>query len=339
MKSWLREFLAVAGTLMSAVAGTAAIMSAEQTRAEPVLPRVVWLYQTFGFGDAKERLRGYLGSNGLVDGRNITLQFHELGAGETDYGAIAATRPAVIVSIAHEGLPDLIKRVRDIPIVFYNLGRDPVTLGFVSSLQRPGGNVTGTTIGIDELEGKRWEVLKELVPGLKRGAQLVDKKAIDDAHERAARDPDIARIVKAAYANTAAVGARLGIEIAWLGIASDASAREIGSLVREARVQALVVDMSTPALKAYLKESRIPAMGGDFRSVRNGMLVGSSFDFNEGEAYAARAVARILRGESPATIPVYRTRNIGFAVNKTTAREMGIEIPPTLLVRALEVFE
>ena len=131
---------------------------------------------------------------------------------------------------------------------------------------------------------------------------------------------------------------RLGIEIrdvlvpsATLALATDA--------IRKSKSDALVDWTEIPGLPAFLKEARIPACGVGFAFARNGGLLAASFDFNEGTKQAVAIVARILRGESPATIPIYEGTRYGFAVNLRTARAMALTIPASIRIQATEVIE
>jgi putative ABC transport system substrate-binding protein len=303
-------------------------------------PRVTWINAG---GDPRRRaIRDHLKAAGLVDGRDMALHFEQVK--EPDAGfvdRIRAARPAVIVSFFDEAFALLSERVRDIPIVVYHLGTDPVALGLVQSLRRPGGNITGTMIDLQGVARKNVELMKELAPGARRFAALMGKEAYEQQILHPERlHPLLAASIKLVQENDKVIHAALGVEVVQLAVPKDASADELEALIRKADVQGLYLHVRfTPELRAVTRKARLPTMAYSFRSARNGVLLGHSFDWDEGESHAASIVARILRGENPAVIPVYILKNFGYALNRTTARESGIDIPPSVLLRAMEVYD
>jgi putative ABC transport system substrate-binding protein len=281
----------------------------------------------------------------LAEGRDLDIQFVMLPPifapvplDSDVVDGLLATRPAVIVGLYSTAFTNLAERVTDRPLVFYNFQGDPVAAGLVQSLRRPGGNVTGAMIGMEDIQRRQWALVKELAPRMKRGALIVDANVRAAAQERAERDPIFAAWRSASDDRRRAMANEMGIEVSVISIPAKPSRDEIVAAFSEARPQGVVITMR-PAelpreLMAYLKALRIPAMTSTLLHVHQGALVGTSYDYVEGEAYAATVVKRILLGETPATIPVYRGTRFGLAINRTTAREMGIEVPPSLLIQA-----
>jgi len=109
--------------------------------------------------------------------------------------------------------------------------------------------------------------------------------------------------------------------------------------IRKSKSDALVVWMDAPGLIEYLEKARMPSCGLRFAFAHKGGLLAVSFDWDEGIGHAAAIVDRILRGESPATIPVYQHNDYSFAVNLRTARAMGFTIPESIRLQATEVIE
>ena len=298
-------------------------------------PKVVWGYFVNFAGDPRERIRGHFKSIGVVDGRDMALQFVNIAPRwpeeELDklVELIAPEKPAIVVLFGfHPDTPRLQKHLSEAAIVCYNMALDPEIEGQVQSLRRPGGKLTGTTIDYAGVISKQWDILKEFVPGMKRGGFLV--------YEDTAREPKAAEQEKTFQEAFAAVSRRLGIMVEDVVIRRGASADEIGAAVRKAGAQALVVGrlhLVTPELLGFLRKSRIPALGNSHESVRRGLLLGTSTDLVTGEAHAASIVKLILAGQSPATIPIYRNNAFFLAMNRKTAREAGIEIPASVLLQ------
>jgi len=307
-------------------------------RAEGRHKRIIWL----GYGEEyKKRIRDEFRARGIIEGRDITLAFQPLPGGlerESDQlaDALVRSRPDIIVMEAHPALQSLKKRTRDIAIVFYNSGPNPAQIGLVESLARPGGNITGSAMTSDqhEYELLRWGTFKQLAPSLKRVAVIVAK---DFVRELEGRDPmwytESKKILWSA-------GAKLGIEFVLLEVPKDATKDAIASMVKASGAQAAILQPYTTREAAeFVYSAPIPTFCWGFAPVRKGCLVGFGYHGVEGENYAVQAVARILRGDSPAVIPVYVLNTVEFALNRRRARELGIDIPPSFLIQAKEVYD
>jgi ABC-type uncharacterized transport system substrate-binding protein len=276
-----------------------------------------------------------LNGAGYVEGQNVTVEYHWLEGQFDRLPALMADfvrrRVAVIATPAGNFAAEVAKRATTtIPIVF-GVGGDPVKLGLVASLARPGGNLTGINFFNAELVAKRMALLHELVPKAVRIAVLVNP-ANPASAESAVRDiPEAARA--------------LGLQIQVLNASTS---REIeaafATLVRD-RADALFVapDIFFVTRRVQLAtlaaHHRIPAAYAGREVVEVGGLMSYATDradmFRQVGAYSGQ----ILKGTKPADLPVLQSTKFEFAINLQTARALGLEIPPMLLARADEVIE
>ncbi len=215
-----------------------------------------------------------------------------------------------------------------IPVVFA-LATDPVGSGLVSSLARPGGNLTGMSAFNIDLIGKRLEILREFVPGLRRLAVIANVEAPDTA-------------VEMRELGTVALGA--GIETIALEIRSaDEIAPAFDGLNAKADAVFVVGDPLTftnrVKITTLAADSRLPATYANRDFVAAGGLMSYGPNFLDLFRRAADFVEKILHGAKPADIPVEQPTKFDFVVNLKTAKALGIEVPPMLLARADEVIE
>jgi putative ABC transport system substrate-binding protein len=215
-----------------------------------------------------------------------------------------------------------------IPIVVVTAG-DPVGTGLVASLARPGGNVTGLSLQQTDLAGKRLELLREVVPALRRLAIMPNMG-------------NPASVLEMGEVQAAA--GTLGLTVVTVeirGIEDIAPAFE----TLKARADALYVP-SDPLVGTHririitlALAARVPAIYGSREYVEVGGLISYGPNFPDLFRRGADYVDKILRGAKPGEIPVEQPTNFEFAINLTTAKALGLEIPPTLLARADEVIE
>jgi ABC-type uncharacterized transport system substrate-binding protein len=276
-----------------------------------------------------------LNESGYVEGQNVTIESRWVEGQQDRYSELVADlirrKVSVIVTGANTPASLAAKAATaTIPIVF-GVGQDPVKLGLVASLARPGGNATGVNFFIAELAAKRLGLLREMVPGMARLAVLVNSANAASA--------------EATVKDVQAAAPALGLQIQ---IFNASTSREIDAaftnLVRE-RIDALFVGPdpffnSRRVHLAVLTTRRgIPATyaGRDYVEAGGLMSYGSHLadTYHQIGAYAGR----ILKGAKPADLPVVQTSKLELVINAQTARTLGIEVPPTLLARADEVIE
>jgi putative ABC transport system substrate-binding protein len=311
------------------LAAAGALLFAHHASAQAPNPkRVHW---TCSFDSTPDLVRRLLKARGLVEGRDLRLTFENVPEfippkeAEARAKRLIALRPDILVVEANPILGTLFN-VRDMPIVFYNLAGDPAEWGLVESLRRPGRNFTGTTLLYSRILPKIWELLVQLKPSIKHAALMMSldwKKAYGDPVE--------------AFQKAAA---GLGIEVRMAWIPQDATAKEIGAIVKSSDAQGVWMGIWTPSTEVFkfLKESRMPAVTDRIEHVEKGVIAGLGWNLREGEEYAVGVVEKILRGESPSTIPVYVMNKWRLVVNVGAAQAAGIPLPPSLLVAAEETY-
>lgn len=283
--------------------------------------------------EGRERLRELFGERGFVVGRDLELSFvnvHDAPRDDVEplIRRIVASRPDVIAMLAGDALFLLSQLAGDIPIVFYNLGVDPVAMGLVRSMRSPGGTITGTSHRLTDMVPKFWELLKELQPGMKRGGLLMTRGYVGEKHV-----PALRQAMEAAASG-------LGITLVEIVVADEGPFPVVAQAIRRARVDAFLLADTASWLDELLAFAQASRTSGIYTSpwfVRRGGLASLSPDFLEGERHAVRIISRILAGESPANIPVYEATRYHLALNLRAAGAMGLVVPPSVLLRADEV--
>ena len=282
--------------------------------------------------DAVAPFRKGLAEAGFVEGQNVVLEFRWADGNYERLPTLAADlvfrRVSVIVTPGASAAAIAAKSATTtIPIVF-DIGADPVKLGLVASLNRPGGNVTGVSNLSVGLAAKRMQLLRELVPAAHRIAVLVNPT--DLTNESAARDVQ------------AAVG---GPEIV---VVEAATGREIATafarLARE-KTDALFVAASVffttrrAQLAILSARYQLPAAHARRSFVEVGGLMSYGTDVDDAIRQVGVYTGRILKGAKPADLPVVQSTKLEFAINLDTANALGIDVPPTLLAIADVVIE
>jgi ABC-type uncharacterized transport system substrate-binding protein len=268
---------------------------------------------------------------GWIEGRTIAIEYRWAEGRDERFAEIAAEfvrlKVAVIVT-SGTALLAAKQATSDIPIVFA-VANDPVGSGFVASLARPGGNITGLSLQSTDLAGKRLELLREIVPGL-RGLGIM-------AH---VGNPGAVLEMSAVQA----AARSFGLEVATLEIqrAEDITPT-FDSL--KGRVDALYVETDAVIFTHRIRintlalAARLPTMHSARAYVEAGGLMSYGPNYADLFRRAADLVDKILRGAKPADIPVEQPTKFDLIINLTTAKALGIEVPPTLLARADEVIE
>src|SRR5262245_15939228 len=268
---------------------------------------------------------------GWTEGRTIAIEYRWAGGRSERFAEIAAEfirlKVDVIVTVGTAVLAAK-QATSDIPIVFA-LAADPVGSGLVASLARPGGNVTGLSLQQTDAGGKRLELLREAVPGLRRLAIMGNVGYSGSVLE-------MSEVQETAHT--------LGLEVTRSEIRR---AEDIAAAVEalKGRADALyvvgdsLVDANRISINTLALSARLPTMHIVKEAVEAGALMSYGPNFPDLYRRAADYVDKILRGAKPADLPVEQPTKFDLAINLTTARALGITIPPQLVARADEVIE
>jgi putative ABC transport system substrate-binding protein len=273
-------------------------------------------------------LRG-LRDLGYIEGKNILIEYR-YREGKPDrapslVNELLQLKVDALVSPDAAGILAAKQATQTVPIVMV-INQDPVAEGLVDSLARPGGNITGLTRLTRELSGKRLELLKEIVPTISRVGVLLDA--------------DSATAAKA-FKDYEAAGRALKITLQPLKVRN--SSPDFDGTFRAASKERLSALMTVrhPLLIDNRKriaeltiQNRIPSMSEGSVFVEAGSLVSYSSDENDSFRRAAYYVDKILKGAKPVDLPVEQPMKFEFVVNLKTAKQIGVAIPPNVLVRA-----
>jgi putative tryptophan/tyrosine transport system substrate-binding protein len=316
------------------VLGGAAALAPLSVRGQPGMRLVGILSGT----NHEDRLIGAvkqgLSEAGYVENQNVAFEYR-FAQGQFDkLPALAADlvgrEVAVIVAMQSATAPRAAKAVTaSIPIVF-SIGGDPVKLGLVESLNRPGGNVTGATFLVNTLAAKRLELLGEMLPKGARVGLLANPK-------NPASGPEISDVEQAA----SALGLHVHQQIASTPDEIDAAFSAFVKLEVSAVTFAAdaVFNARRDQLIALAARNKLPTMYfyREFAAA-GGLMSYGGFDT---DAYRIAGIyaGRILKGEKPADLPVQQSTKVELVINLRTAKAQGVQMPPTLLARADEVIE
>ena len=270
---------------------------------------------------------------GWTGGRNARIEVRWAGPIPNDVrrhaAELVALRPDVVLAYGSLTVDALLQNTRTVPIVFPVMG-DPVAAGFVESLARPGGNVTGFMMYEYSLAAKWLELLKEMVPTLKRIAVLRNTATPTGP---------------AQFGVIQAVSPYLKVDVTALNIRNaEEFEPAIAGFARGAN-DGLIVASSSLAetyrhrLLELVARHKLPAIYSMANFVADGGLMAFAPNYLDQYRRAAGYVDRILRGEKPADLPVQAPTKYETVLNLKTAKALGLEVPPAVLVRADEVIE
>ena len=269
---------------------------------------------------------------GWTDGQNIAIEYRWAEGRESRYAQFAAElvqrNVDIIVTSGTAAVLAVMKATSTIPIVFAAAG-DPVQTGLVSSLARPGGNVTGLSNQQTDLGGLRLELLREIVPGLKRVAVLGNVNS-----------PNVTLEMNSVLA----AATKLGLEAFRLEVRKTEDI-DAGMESLKGRADALYI-CSDPLVTTHrvrintlAVSQKLPTMNAFREYVQAGGLMSYGPNFPDLFRRAAEYVDKILRGAKPADLPVEQPTKFDLVINLTTAKALGLTIPEQFLLRANEVIE
>ncbi len=313
--------------IVSAFLGIGHVGAAQQVTK---LPRIGYL--TLGSGSAEPELglTQALRDLGWVEGRNVVIEYR-WAANDTKKlpslaKELADLKVDVIVATATPAIAAAKQATVTIPIVMASAA-DPLESGFVASLARPGGNITGLSLQSPELAGKRLELLKEIVPKLSLVAFLAYS-----------RDPAHRLFLKEAQD----IAPKMGLQIQPLAIEGAEEFETAFTAMRKERAGAVVIAplftgsalRTGPKVAALAIRNRLPALSDGIRFPEAGGLI--SYGANRPDLWrrSAAYVDKILKGVMPTDLPVEQPTKFDLVINLKTAIQIGLKIPPNLLVRA-----
>jgi putative ABC transport system substrate-binding protein len=324
-----REFIALLG-------GAAAAWPLAARAQQGAVPVVGFLHPASpeAFAESLRGIRQGLKETGYVEGENVAFEFRwadgQLGRLPELAADLVRRRVAVIATASPPAAFAAKEATATIPIVF-GMAQDPVKLGLVTSLARPGGNLTGINFLLTELAAKRLELLREMVPAAKRLAVLVNPAQVTNT-ESTLQEVRAGAEAMGVQIEVLNVGTNREIDAAFAGFEHerpDALFVGSGTLFTGRRVQ----------LTQWAAHHRMPASYAGREYVEAGGLM--SYGSNTTEAYrqAGAYVGRILKGAKPADLPVVQSSKFELVINQQTARTLGLTVPPSLLAIADEVIE
>jgi putative tryptophan/tyrosine transport system substrate-binding protein len=270
---------------------------------------------------------------GWTEGRNVRIDRRWAGgnaAALRKYAAeMVALAPDVILSVGSASVGPLLEATRTVPIVFV-ITPDPVGAGYVDSLSRPGGNVTGFMMFEYSLCGKWLELLKEIAPGVTRAAVL--------------RDPAIAAGI-GQFAVIQSVAPALGVEVNPVSVRDATEIERAVTAFAQSANGGLILTASPLSgvhrdlIITLAARFKLPVVYGERSYVAAGGLISYGSNFLDQCRRAAGYVDRILKGEKPADLPVQAPTKYELVINLKTAKALGLTFPQSILARADDVIE
>ncbi len=318
-------------------AGGAAVTWPLAVRAQNSLPVVAYL--SVGSPEVLAlRLAGFrkgLNEAGLTEGQNVTIEFHSFNGqyeGLTPVLEDLNRRRVAAIAIPG-GTPVTLaakKIATAVPIVF-GVAENPVSLGLVSSLARPGGNATGVNFLAIEFDTKRLELMHDVVPAARRVAVLLN--------------PANARYTEATTQALAAASPTIGVDTTFFNASTPDEIDAAFAAMARAGAEALFIATEAffagraAQLAALAIRYRLPASSANRELARAGLLMSYGASSDEIGHQIGVYAGRIIKGARPDDLPVVQTHKFDLVINIKTAQALGIEVPPTLLARADDVIE
>jgi putative ABC transport system substrate-binding protein len=322
-----REFIAVLGS-----AATWPLVAGAQ---RPAMPAVGFLNATSPDGYRLRAFHQGLKEAGFVEGENVAIEYRWADNQLDRLPTLAAelVRRHVTVIVAGGGFPSALAAktaTKSVPVLFI-AAEDPVKLGLVTSLAKPDGNLTGVNILVGEVVSKRLELLRELLPKAIRIGAVVDRAN--------------ATTTESTLRGLETAAPKMGIQIQVLNASTVREIDEAFAALVNERPDALFVGIGPFLLDRRVQFAQlaarhaIPAIYQDREHAEVGGLM--SYGTSIGDAYRHLGVyaGRVLNGAKPADLPVVQSSKFELVINLSTARMLGLTVPPQLLARADEVIE
>ena len=285
-----------------------------------------------GYAKQIEAMKAGLGEQGFVEGKNLAIEYRWAEGRHERLRALAddLVRRNVDIIVAHGAQPTRAAKAAttQIPIVIATLGVDPAETGLVSSLARPGGNITGRVSLSMHLHSKQMEIIKDILPGARRIALLYSGGRDSEATPKVMQD----------------AARTLNVELDVLRVAG---IDETGSALAQAagkRIDAVIVAnqglfiTQAPRITELAIKRRIPLVGNQ-EFAEAGSLLGYGASILDNFRRVGYFVDRIAKGANPATMPIEQPTKFELVVNLKTAKALGITLPPSVMVRADRVIQ
>jgi putative ABC transport system substrate-binding protein len=285
--------------------------------------------------DTLAAFRQGLNEAGYIEHENVGIDYQWAEGDYDQLPSMAAhlvrRQVAVIFATPTAAVLDAKAATKTIPVVFA-IGGDPVQLGLVASLNRPGGNVTGVTFYVAQLASRQLELLRELVPKAAAVGVFTNPNAWANA------EPQIRDLQVAANA--------LGLQLHILKVGSEREAANAFATLIEKRADALLVtadglfnNQLRGPIVAMAARHRLPTMSAYREFVASGGLICYTSSIADASRQAGIYAGRILKGAKPTDLPITQPTRFELVINLKTAKELGVTVPPTLLALADEVIE
>lgn len=321
--------LAAALALLLGAALTLGVSLAAHAQQAEKVRRIGVLTFTQMSASLQEPLRQGLRENGYVEGQNLLVEWRAADGRPERAKTLAQELVRLNVEVIVANLTPAVQAAKEatgtIPIVMASAG-DPVGTGFVASLARPSGNITGLTGISAELAGKRVELLRELVPGLARLGLLLNGS-----------NP----FAKSLVTETRTAAKRAGLELQIIDVrrAQDVDPALTGLTQR--RVGAVIVDAALVTWRAaeLTLQHRLPSISNQRSFVEAGGLMFHGAELSDVQRRAGSYVAKILNGARPGELPVEQPTRFELVINLRTAKALGLSVKPSLLLQATQTIE
>ena len=318
-----REFI----SLLGSAAAAWPLAARAQKAAVPVVAVLS------GGGDQFPAFTDGIAKGGYHDGRDVSIEFHSVRGSYDNLPMLArelvSRQVAVIAPMGIDAAQAAKEATSSIPIVFV-FGVDPIKFGFVRSLSRPGGNITGMSLYTSELHAKRVDVLDELIPAATPIGMIINPKM-----------PDTEPQVKGAEA---AAGAR-GHPLIVVKASNETELDKAFASMSENHVAGVLavsdnfLNSRRDQIISLASRYSIPMMYPFRADATAGGLLSYGTNIEDVYRQAGIYVARILKGEKPGLLPIQQPTRFDLVINLKTAKALGLEVPPTLLARADAVIE